>query len=143
MNRNHIHRHKLQLVLQTFALVYVSLFDPVNFTEKHGMVRFEVLHFKLLMRKKLFKVNVKHEFYKKAWWGEIWSFPFKIRDAWKTVWNVSEPWIIKKGVVWWDLKFPFKFVMREKNSLKCTLRVNFSNIRAWNEIKIPFLLPSV
>ena len=76
MNRNHIHRHKLQPVLQTFALVYVSLFDPVNFTEKHGMVRFEVLHFKFVMREKLFKVHVKHEFYKKAWCGEILSFPF-------------------------------------------------------------------
>ena len=41
------------------------------------MVRFEVLHFKFVMREKLFKVHVKHEFYKKAWCGEILSFPFK------------------------------------------------------------------
>ena len=40
------------------------------------MVRFEVLHFKFVMREKLFKVHVKHEFYKKAWCGEILSIPF-------------------------------------------------------------------
>ena len=41
-----------------------------------------------------------HDFYRKARYGEVWSFPCSMHDAWRTVYNTQDAWFfLKKKIV--------------------------------------------
>ena len=63
---------------------------------------------------------------------------FVKRDAILIIWRVEKDlyaWNLKQGKVRWDFNFSLFNSWSVNYYLKCTCRVNFSSVRAWNETR--------